>query len=209
MLEIVECKYCYLSFWQLDELFSRRKETFKDRLNWSVNCIDDKEFDEYDNEHASYLLGYLDGSVICGVRFREIKFPNMITGTFACFFKNLTMPDGNYIESSRFFVDKTRSKNMMIEQPPASLQLYLAMIRYSKKHNYDGILTLVSHQMLKILRISGWNAHVIQEGISEKKEKVYIVKLPTDNKSEQGIIKKIDASINKKSGGGDNIKFNS
>ncbi|BCQ33769.1 MULTISPECIES: acyl-homoserine-lactone synthase [Erwinia] len=209
MLEIVECQYCHLSFRQLDELFSRRKETFKDRLNWSVNCIDDKEFDEYDNEHASYLLGYSDGGVICGVRFREIKFPNMIMGTFACFFKNLNMPDGNYIESSRFFVDKVRSKKTMTKQPPASLQLYLAMIRYSKKYNYDGILTLVSHQMLKILHLSGWNAHIIQEGISEKKEKVYVVKLPTDNESEQTIIKKIKTFMNKNSGRGDNVKFNS
>lgn len=88
MLEIFDVNYNFLTEKKSKELFMLRKETFKDRLNWAVNCINGMEFDEYDNDKANYLFGVRSNTIICSVRFIEMQFPNMITGTFAPFFKH-------------------------------------------------------------------------------------------------------------------------
>lgn len=202
MLEIFDVNYNLLTEKKSKELFTLRKETFKDRLNWAVNCINGMEFDEYDNDKANYLFGVRSNTIICSVRFIEMQFPNMITGTFAPFFKHLNLPKGNYIESSRFFVAKNRISQGNYNKDPVCSILFLAMLNYAKKYQYDGILTIVSRAMLKILERSGWDISIIEQGISEKYEKVYLMLLPTDSGSQNQLILKIrnhyDSLINNK-----------
>ena len=51
MIEIFDVDYNLLSDNRSKELFSLRKRTFKDRLDWIVNCENNMEFDEYDKNH--------------------------------------------------------------------------------------------------------------------------------------------------------------
>lgn len=191
MLEIFDVNYNLLTETKSKELFTLRKETFKDRLNWAVNCINGMEFDEYDNDKANYLFGVRNNTIICSVRFIEMQFPNMITNTFAPFFKHLNLPKGNYIESSRFFVTKNQTRNENYQKDPVCFILFLAMLNYAQKCGYDGILTIVSHAMLKILKRSGWGISIIEQGVSEKNEKVYLMLLPVDSESQNQLIGKI------------------
>ncbi|MBW7983691.1 acyl-homoserine-lactone synthase [Enterobacillus tribolii] len=191
MLRIFDLNYRTLSKSSSEEFFTLRKETFKDRLNWAVNCTDGMEFDEYDNSHANYLFGVKDDTMICSVRFIEMKYPNMIVNTFHPYFKKIDLPQGNFIESSRFFVDKTRAKSLLGARFPISYILFLSMINYAREHNYEGIFTLVSHPMLMILKRSGWRISVIETGLSEKSEKIYILLLPIDQESQNALIDKI------------------
>ena len=71
-------------------------------MDWAVNCINGMEFDEYDNEHTTYVFGIHNDNVLCSVRFIETRYPNMISHTFAPWFDKVELPQGNYIESSRF-----------------------------------------------------------------------------------------------------------
>ncbi|WP_212409419.1 acyl-homoserine-lactone synthase [Erwinia sp. E602] len=89
-----------------NEMFFLRFETFKERLNWKVVGDSHMEFDEYDNENASYLLGFDCENLVCGVRLIDLKFPNMIINTFSDFFDSINLPQGHFLESSRIFVDK-------------------------------------------------------------------------------------------------------
>ncbi|WJY13797.1 acyl-homoserine-lactone synthase [Pectobacteriaceae bacterium CE90] len=191
MLEIFDVNYDLLSDKKSQELFTLRKETFKDRLDWAVSCTNDMEFDQYDNSNANYLFGVKDDAVICSVRFIETKYPNMITGTFCSYFNKIKIPDGNYIESSRFFVDKIRAKKLNINKYPISSMLFLAMINYSIKSNYEGIYTIVSHPMLTILKRSGWDISIVEQGLSEKNETIYLLYLPTDDKNQNALINRI------------------
>lgn len=195
MLEIFDISYSILSEKKSEELFSLRKEVFKDRLDWAVSCVNGLEFDIYDNHHANYLFGVIDNSIICGARLIEMKYPNMVTGTFSPYFKDVTLPEGNYIESSRFFVDKFRINKMKIKTYPVSLLLFLSTINYSMQYNYDGILTIVSHAMLAILQRSGWVFSVISQGISEKNESIYLLQLPTDTENQDRLIRRIKEKI--------------
>ncbi|SLM65062.1 Homoserine lactone synthase YpeI [Dickeya aquatica] len=149
------------------------------------------EFDEYDNENTTYLLGVKEGKVVCSVRFIEMKYPNMITGTFYSYFNTLALPEGNYIESSRFFVDRDRVRHLIGTRNPACLTLFLAMINYARKYHYDGILTIVSHPMLTLLKRSGWQISVIEQGLSEKQERIYLLLLPADDESRLALIERI------------------
>lgn len=173
------------------EMFSLRCETFKKRLNWRVVSENDMEFDEYDNVNASYLLGICLGQVVCGVRLIDLKYPTMILNTFKIFFGEIVLPNGRFLESSRIFVDKQRARNLLINKRTISLELFLSMIKYARSKNYDGILTLVNYPMLKILFSTGWGIEVLQEGVSEVQQRVFIIKLPIDLDSEGVISEKI------------------
>lgn len=177
-----------------EELFTLRKETFKDRLNWAVQCTDGMEFDQYDNNNTTYLFGIKDNTVICSLRFIETKYPNMITGTFFPYFKEINIPEGNYLESSRFFVDKSRAKDILGNEYPISSMLFLSMINYSRDKGYDGIYTIVSHPMLTILKRSGWGIRVVEQGLSEKEERVYLVFLPVDDENQEALARRINRS---------------
>lgn len=194
MLEIFDLNYCALSQQESKEFFMLRKETFKDRLNWAVNCIDGMEFDQYDNHNANYLFGIKDNTVVCSVRFIETQYPNMITDTFFSYFDKIALPQGNFIESSRFFVDKVRAKALLGSQFPISTLLFLSMVNYARSAGYEGIFTIVSHPMLTILKRSGWKISVVEQGSSEKAERIYLLFLPVDRESQETLIGKVTRS---------------
>ncbi|UVO08292.1 acyl-homoserine-lactone synthase [Pectobacterium polonicum] len=192
MLEIFDVSYTLLSEKKSEELFTLRKETFKDRLNWAVKCINGMEFDQYDDDNATYLFGVEDDQVICSSRLIETKYPNMITGTFFPYFEKIDIPEGKYIESSRFFVDKARSKTILGNSYPVSAMFFLATVNYSRSKGYDGVYTIVSHPMLTILKRSGWKISIVEQGISEKQERVYLLFLPVDNESQDVLVRRIN-----------------
>ncbi|MEH0833521.1 acyl-homoserine-lactone synthase [Pectobacterium cacticida] len=194
MLEIFDVSYAQLSEKKSQELFTLRKETFKDRLDWAVQCTNGMEFDQYDNVNTTYLFGIKDNLVICSLRFIETKYPNMITGTFFPYFKSINIPEGNFLESSRFFVDKSRAKDILSNEYPISSMLFLSMINYSRNKSYDGIYTIVSHPMLTILKRSGWGIRVVEQGLSEKQERVYLVFLPVDDENQEALACRVNRS---------------
>ncbi|MDR5610327.1 acyl-homoserine-lactone synthase [Arsenophonus sp.] len=188
MLNFIDAKHSEISNCQLNDIFFLRKKVFKDRLDWAVNCSNEIECDEYDNSNTTYLFGISDSKVICSLRLIDMKYPNMITGTFNSYFNQLVLPKGNYLESSRFFVDKIRSKSQVFAKYPISTLLFLSALNYAKINNYDGILTIVSLPMRKIMKRSGWQINTLAQGLSEKKKPIYLLKLPVDIKNQAILI---------------------
>ncbi|WP_234262360.1 acyl-homoserine-lactone synthase [Klebsiella aerogenes] len=191
MLYFLEKPFASINHENLTEFYSLRKKTFKDRLDWAVKCQSNMEFDEYDNENTTYIFGVKNDTLICSVRFIETRYPNMITHTFRDFFDDFKIPEGNFIESSRFFVDKERASMLLGKGNSVTHHLFLAMVNYARKHHYDGILTIVSHAMMLIIKRSGWNLSVICKGSSEKKERVYLLHLPVDDVSQAMLQSKV------------------
>lgn len=193
MFEIFDVDYQSLSRTASTELFSLRKGTFKDRLNWAVTCSDGMEFDEYDSKHTIYLLGVKDNDVVCSVRLIETCHHNMIVGTFFRYFEKGEIPaSSQFFESSRFFVDKRRARTLLGNQYPLCHLLFLAMINYTMASGHRGIYTIVSHSMLRILTRSGWNITVVERGVSEKVQDIYLVYLPTDAANQRLLIERIN-----------------
>ncbi|WP_337262559.1 MULTISPECIES: acyl-homoserine-lactone synthase [unclassified Serratia (in: enterobacteria)] len=195
MIEFFDLNYDSLSKQRSNELFYLRKKTFKDRLNWRVSCENNMEFDVYDNKNTTYIFGVYKDDIVCSLRFIETRFPNMIIDTFRPYFKELSLPKGNYIEASRLFIDKERIKALHLQEYPISLILFLSMLNYAKSLCYQGIYAIVSHPMLIIFQRSGWQVSVVEKGLSEKRQNIYLIHMPVDEKNQHILIKR----INKKS----------
>ncbi|KFK92272.1 MULTISPECIES: acyl-homoserine-lactone synthase [unclassified Serratia (in: enterobacteria)] len=175
MFNIYNINYSSLSDEKSEDLFMLRKNIFKDRLEWAVNCSDGKEFDQFDNEKTNYIFGVENGMIICGTRMIDMKHSNMLNDTFSSFFKNMAIPKGKFIESTRFFVDKERTHSLLGRRFPVTMALFLALVNYARQHHYDGILAVASHPMMYIIKRSGWNVSVLETGFSEKNEPVYLL----------------------------------
>jgi len=193
MIEIFDVSYNDLTDRRSEDLYKLRKKTFKDRLDWAVNCSNDMEFDEYDNADTRYLLGIYENQLVCSIRFIDLRLPNMITHTFHALFDDVQLPDGDYIESSRFFVDKNRAKDLLGSKYPISYVLFLSMINYARHHGHKGIYTIVSRAMLTIAKRSGWEIEVIKEGFVSENEPIYLLRLPIDTYNQNILAKRISA----------------
>ncbi|CAM3781394.1 acyl-homoserine-lactone synthase EagI [Rahnella bruchi] len=191
MLEIFDVSYNDLTERRSEDLYKLRKKTFKDRLDWAVNCSNDMEFDEFDNSNTRYMLGIYDNQLVCSVRFIDLRLPNMITHTFQRLFGDVKLPEGDYIESSRFFVDKNRAKAWLGSRYPISYVLFLSMINYARHHGHTGIYTIVSRAMLTIAKRSGWEIEVIKEGFVSDNEPIYLLRLPIDHHNQHLLAKRI------------------
>jgi acyl homoserine lactone synthase len=178
LLNFFEVTHQQLTTEYQDELYQLRKITFGDRLGWDVVCADGMESDEFDNPATRYILGVHDGHIICSVRFISLALPNMINRTFRACFGAVPLP-AQGVEASRFFVDKTRSKQLPGQAFPVSYPLFLAMINWAQSQELKGIHTIVSRPMLVLLRRSGWNITVLQEAFLTERERIYLLFLPT------------------------------
>jgi acyl homoserine lactone synthase len=189
MFNLISVKYQEIINDKLDELYLLRKKTFKDRLDWKVSCVGDREFDQYDNDQTHYLLGCYDGYIVSSVRFISMNHPNMITGPFKDFFDYKAQEDETILESSRFFVDKERVKSLADTKLPFCHLLFLGMINFTRALGKQGILTVCSKSMYTILKRSGWNITIESIGLSEVNEPVYLLRLGIDDESQENLIK--------------------
>ena len=187
MLKFYCTDYSNLDGRKSEELFMLRKNVFKDRLQWAVHCTDGMENDEFDNENAKYIYGVKDEKIICGSRIIEMRNENMLVNTFSSFFSKVEIPEGNYIESTRFFVDKQRTKLLAGHRFPVTKILFMALINYARQHQYDGIIAVASHPMMQIIKNSGWKISLLETGKSEKDEPVYLVLGHADEGSQQAM----------------------
>lgn len=196
MFNIYSVNYSSMSNEKSEDLFMLRKNTFKDRLQWAVNCSDGKELDEFDNEKTNYIFGVENGMIICGTRMIDMKYDNMLNSAFSSFFNNISIPEGNFIESTRFFVDKERTHSLLGRRFPVTMTLFLSLINYARQHHYDGILAVASHPMLHIIKSSGWNVTLLESGISEKNEPVHLLLGHADSESQEALKARIFRKLN-------------
>ncbi|MEA1064439.1 acyl-homoserine-lactone synthase [Erwinia sp. HR93] len=190
MLKFLNVSYGELSEIQSEELYQLRKKTFYDRLNWEVSCQHEMEIDEFDTPDARYILGILNGDIICSVRFLQLAKPNMITHTFNKNFSDVPLP-AEGVETSRFFVDKHRAKAYLGDKYPISNALLLSMINYARSENLAGIYTIVSRAMVTILKRSGWPIKILKESRLKADEFIYLLYLPTDTNSQNIMARKV------------------
>lgn len=191
MFNIYAVNYSLLDDEKTEDLFMLRKNTFKDRLQWAVTCSDGLEHDQFDNEKTDYIFGLQNGVILCGTRMIDMKENNMLNDTFAGFFNKVNIPDGNFVESTRFFVDKERTHSLLGGKYPVTMSLFLSLINYARDRHYDGILAVASHSMMSIIRRSGWNVSVLEIGMSEKNEPVYLLLGHIDAQSQEKLKAKI------------------
>ncbi|AZV05714.1 MULTISPECIES: acyl-homoserine-lactone synthase [Enterobacter] len=178
------------------ELYRLRRKTFRDRLDWKVECVEGMEKDQFDSHNTTYLLGMYDGQLLCGARFINATQPTMISEIFHNYFDNpIVFPaDVPCCEVSRLFLDKETRDSASLQGVPASKALFLAMIIYCIKNKYHGMYAVASRGMYAIFRHANWKVEVIQRGVSEKGEVIYYIYMPASIGIIEDIISKDKSS---------------
>ncbi|UVL84915.1 acyl-homoserine-lactone synthase [Pseudomonas sp. B21-028] len=162
----------------LADLYGLRKEIFSDRLDWRVTTHHGREVDEYDNASATYLVGLYAGRPLSSLRLINTLNSYMVEGPFRNFFKCKLPKDRSIAESSRFFVDKTRSRAMGLNRAPLTEMLLLAMHEHAAGQDLDSIITVVSQAMSRIVLRAGWRYEVLDIGEASPGEKVLLLNMP-------------------------------
>lgn len=66
----------------LTAYFEARYPIFVEELGWRETNTDRVEIDQYDNEHATYLIGLIDGEVMTGTRLYPTSLPHLLSQHF-------------------------------------------------------------------------------------------------------------------------------
>ncbi|HEY3987623.1 acyl-homoserine-lactone synthase [Cedecea sp.] len=193
MIKFELCKYNEMLPKDLKDFYCIRKKIFKDKLDWLVKCVDGMEFDEYDNDNTSYLTGKIEGKIICGCRFIDMNLQNMCTGVFYKYFNNMQILKGNYVEVTRIFIDKDNLFDYRRLQN-VRLNFYLNIYNFAKEAGYEGVYAVVTKQLLSSLIRAGWKVMIQQQGVSEKNERIYLIVMPTNDKTVGGLMKNLHNS---------------
>jgi len=153
-----------------DFFFEYRYEVFSKRLKWNVKIHNGKEYDQYDNSNAKYIIVTEDYEIIASVRLIETKHPHLLIGSFRDYF---SCNNNATIEATRFFVRKQANYN----KNPVCQILFSAMIEYCLKNSHKFIMAIVGSGMNKLLNKYGWTHDIIEQCLVEDKP-AYLINLP-------------------------------
>lgn len=162
-----------------------KDKIFKDKLNWLVKCTDG--IVEYDNDNTSYLTGKIEGQIVCGCRFIDMKLQNMCTGVFYKYFNDMQILKGNYVEVIRIFIDKEKLIDYNKLQN-VRLDFFLNIYTFAKQTGYEGVYAVVTRQLLDSLVRAGWKVIIQQQGVSEKNECIYLIVMSTNDEAVSGLM---------------------
>lgn len=194
MIKFELCMYNEMEPKDLKEFYCIRKKIFKDKLDWLVKCVDGMEFDEYDNDNTLYLTGKIEGKIICGCRFIDMELQNMCADVFYKYFNNMKILKVNYVEVTRIFIDKEVLFDYK-QLRNVRLNFFLNIYTFAKEAGYEGVYAVVTKQLLNSLIRAGWEVVIQQQGISEKNELIYLIVMPTNDKTVSNLMKNLHSSL--------------
>ncbi len=177
----------------MGDLFRLRKEVFADRLDWRVIVNEGREIDEYDNASSTYLVGVYAGIPLASLRLINTLNPYMVEGPFRGFFDCTLPKDPLIAESSRFFVDKTRSRALGLSRAPITEMLLVAMHDHATRQGLRSIITVVSQAMSRIVLRAGWQYEVLATGEASPGEKVLLLNMPVSSENDKRLKEVIES----------------
>ncbi|WP_205300525.1 acyl-homoserine-lactone synthase [Pantoea sp. Ap-967] len=170
------------------ELYGLRKHVFCDRLNWRVSVRDGIELDEFDSENTTYLIGTCEGIPLAGLRLINTLNPYMVEGPFRDFFSCAPPKHALIAESSRFFVDKTRSRTLGLAHLPLTEMLLFSMLDHAERSGLESIVTVVSDAMARIVRHAGWHYQILDSGEASPGETVHLLNMQITGANRQRLL---------------------
>jgi acyl-homoserine lactone synthase len=93
---------------ELEQFYRERHKIYAEELGWVPEAADGLELDQFDTEHAHYLIGVDEGRVITGSRFNPTHLPHMLSEVFPnhCTRNGGLLRDRSIAEWTRGFVVK-------------------------------------------------------------------------------------------------------
>lgn len=144
----------------LHDFYRLRKEVFIDQRGWDLKSSDGKEIDQFDHDHAHYLLYKQSKSekVCAGLRLMPTIYPNLTLDVFSNMIdsKQGFVPSPQIWESSRFIARAPGKKMVNSYISEVTFVLFIGAIEYSLSLNIHSILTMTEIRLEKICRTVHW-----------------------------------------------------
>ena len=140
-----------------------RKSVFVDELGWQLTVRNGREYDEYDDDRAQYLMGFsTTGEVVMGLRFRPADDKSMLADHFADWLPDDIRPlnDGRTWEVSRGFCRERGVRRHNLRRKAACM---IAPLEIALAHGIDRCVGLTDLRMLDFCYGVGWKLKILGE----------------------------------------------
>ena len=144
-----------------DDLYQKRYKVFVEKLQWKLDCDhkNKKEKDQFDHEHAVYLIK-LDKQkkVIGGIRLMPTIHPHMTKDVFSYLIdKPNSQPISKTIwETSRLFSLTGDQKNSISVQRKTTIEFCQAAVQFGLNNGINQFVTVTNMQIERLYRCLGW-----------------------------------------------------
>lgn len=141
---------------EIDALHRARKQVFVDELGWKLRVRDGMEFDEYDDERASHLVGFdARHAVSMAIRVRPADDRSMLVDHFAHFMPRgmRAVDDGRTWEVTRGFC---REKGLRRAAQRRRAACMLAPLELALSHGIERLVGFTDVRTLGIFYHFGW-----------------------------------------------------
>ncbi|AZE94692.1 N-acyl-L-homoserine lactone synthetase RhlL [Pseudomonas orientalis] len=157
-----------------------RHEQFVEKLGWRLPIPPDQagyEWDQYDTEHARYLLAFNEPRSIIGcARLIPTTFPNLLEGVFSHTCTGKPPKHPAIWEMTRF---TTR-------EPQLAMPLFWKTLQTARLAGADAIVGIVNSTMERYYKINGVNYERLGPVITHQDEKILAIKLSAHREDHRG-----------------------
>jgi N-acyl-L-homoserine lactone synthetase len=143
----------------LDQMHRLRAKVFRGRLSWNVQCVDGREYDDFDRLAPTYIIALSSRARVVGcARLLPAMGTTMLESVFPQLLHSgrLSAHRG-MIESSRFCVD-TDDKEGRVEGSlhSATLMMFAGIVEWCLLNGYSELATATDIRFERILNRAGW-----------------------------------------------------
>ena len=142
----------------LDEMYRLRGRIFQGRLAWQVQCVEGREYDEFDALSPTYIIAVTAADHVIGcARLLPASGPTMLETIFPQLLNETRLPSHTgIIESSRFCIDTSFAEGRGQAIHEATLAMFAGIVEWSMLNGYSEIVTATDVRIERILRRAGW-----------------------------------------------------
>ncbi len=142
---------------ELEQMHRLRHHVFVDELGWrDLQSPDELEIDEFDDEHAVYLIACKNGEVHGSVRLLPTWRRCMITQQFSDFLGGAAAPTGPDVwEFTRWCPGTMRSPRNLIR---ARAALIVASLEFARSRHIKKYLTFCETKFVSQIAELGWHS---------------------------------------------------
>lgn len=137
----------------LDLYFKKRYEVFIKRRKWNISHTNEREIDQFDNEHTCYIIWEEQGQVLGGVRMLPTNKPYLLGDLFSYMLEGKAPKNSYTWEISRFFLDLP--EHYPRKTQPAVRRLFSSVIEFGCLVKAKKFVALTEPHIEEIMRNIG------------------------------------------------------
>jgi acyl-homoserine lactone synthase len=160
MIQVINLNNMHGHHLLMDEMFVARKKIFIDRMGWKIRHHRDREFDQFDDEWAEYIVVQDPdtGGHLASARLLRTDRPHILDTLFATLCE-AAIPTGPSIrELTRFCITPNGNARYRLE---LRNRLFSALVDYGLMHGIDSYTGVTHFSFLSQVLSLGWRCDML------------------------------------------------